>query len=66
LPPDLGHPELHRHQALKRAAQETHHHGREGNFTESPSAGDAPRAPVALDLDPPASTRWMRRVDAAA
>jgi hypothetical protein len=30
------------------------------------SAGDAPRDPVAMDPDPPASKRWMRRAGAGA
>ena len=56
MPPTTGRPELHRQQALRRAAVDTRHLGRDEANAEDPSAGDAPQAPVTLDADSPLLT----------
>jgi len=56
-----GPPEPRRCEALKRAARNTRRERRDEATAGSPSAGDAPRAPVALEPDPPATTGTAAR-----
>ena len=49
-------PGLHRQQVLRRAAEDTRPHGRDGADVEDPSAGDAPQAPETLDAGSPTPT----------
>ena len=52
-----GQPEPHRYEALKQTAKNNRHQGRSEATARRPSAGNAPRAPEAVEADPPSTTR---------
>ncbi|CAN6181104.1 unnamed protein product [Urochloa humidicola] len=57
MPPTTGRPKLHRRKAFRRAAEDTRTQVQDEAIAETPSAGDAPRAPATLDPTPPLTTK---------